>query len=72
MIEKLIALLGITDCRGLEDKRKCTLLQIYESLGYQNDVFENIHAVWFYKKHHKISTSAVSYFGLEFQLVTVS
>ena len=28
--------------------------------------------VWFYKKHCKISTSAVSYFGLEFQLVTVS
>ena len=31
-----------------------------------------LHSVWFYKKHCKISTSAVSYFGLEFQLVTVS
>ena len=31
-----------------------------------------IHAVWFYKKRCKISTSAVSYIGLDFQLVTVS
>ena len=33
---------------------------------------KGVHAVWFYKKRRKISTSAVSYFGLEFQLVTVS
>ena len=31
---------------------------------------KDVHAVWFYKKQCKISTSAVSYLDLEFQLVS--
>ena len=31
-----------------------------------------LHSVWFYKKRCKIQTSAVSYFGLKIQLVTIS
>ena len=53
----------------LESVLDMALISQSFSLHHSHEI-SKLHAVWFYKKRCKISTSAVSYLDLEFQLVS--